>query len=145
MAAVQSSKRRLTCLTLVNKYNALKEIDAGQSCIATAKKYGVAKNTVSHWLKKKAEIFEIVERKNASKKRKRMKTATYEELDSAVYKWLKTARYNNIPISCSVFKEKALEFAKSLDLKDFQASDGWMDQWKKRFNVSFKTVSGDYY
>ena len=53
MAAVQSSKRRLTCVTLVNKYQGLKEIDAGQTCIPTAKKYGVAKNTVSHWVKRK--------------------------------------------------------------------------------------------
>ena len=45
MAAVQSSKRRLACLTIVNKYKAFKEIDAGQSCIATAKKYSVAKNS----------------------------------------------------------------------------------------------------
>jgi len=143
MAAVQSSKRKLACLTIVNKYKALKEIDAGQSCIATAKKYGVAKNTVSHWVKKKAEIFIAVEGNNASKKRKRMKTATYEELDSAIYKWLKTARYSNIPISCSIFKEKALQFAKSLELNDFHASDGWVSRWKKRFNVSFKTVSGN--
>ena len=143
MAAVQSWKRRLTCVTLVNKYKALKEIDAGQTCLSTAKKYGVAKNTVSHWVKKKNEIFEAVEGNNASKKRKRMKTATYEELDSAVYKWLKTARHSNIPISCSIFKEKALEFAKSLDLNDFHASDGWVSRWKKRFNVSFKTVSGN--
>ena len=53
-----------------------------------------------------------------------MKTATNEELDSAVYRWLKTARYSNIPISISIFKEKALEFAKSLELNDFYASDG---------------------
>ena len=66
MAAVQSSKRRLACLTIVNKYKALKEIDAGQSCIATAKKYGVAKNTVSHWVKEKAEIFEALEGNNSS-------------------------------------------------------------------------------
>ena len=144
MATVQSSKRRLTCVTLVNKYKVLKEIDAGQTCISTAKKYGVAKNTVSHWVKKKNEIFEAVEGNNASKKRKRMKTATYEELDSAVYKWLKTARHSNIPIICSIFKEKALEFAKSLDLNDFHVSDGWVSRWKKRFNVSFKTVSGNY-
>ena len=37
------------------------------------------KTQVSHWVKKKAEIFEVVEGNNASKKRKRMKTATYEE------------------------------------------------------------------
>ena len=39
------------------------------------------------------------------------------------------------------FKEKALEFAKSLELNDFHAFDGWVSRWKKRFNVSFKTVS----
>ena len=52
-----------------------------------------------------------------------MKTATYEELESAVYKWLKTERYSNIPISCSIFL-KTLEFARSLELNDFHASDG---------------------
>ena len=56
MATVQSLKRRLACVTIVNKYQALKDKDAGQSCIAIAKKYGVAKNTVSHWVKKIAEI-----------------------------------------------------------------------------------------
>ena len=72
-----------------------------------------------------------------------MRTATYEKLESAVYKWLKTARYSSIPISCSIFKEKALEFAKSLQLNDFHASDRRVSQWKKGFNVSFKTVSGN--
>ena len=61
MAAVQSSKRRLAYLTLVNKDGTLKEIDAGQSCIATAKKYGVAKSTDSRCLEKKTELFEAVE------------------------------------------------------------------------------------
>ena len=68
-----------------------------------------------------------------------MKTVTYKELDSAVYKWLKTARYSNIPISCSIFKEKALEFARLIELDDFHASDGWVSRWKKRFNISVKT------
>ena len=143
MATVQASKRRLATVTLVDKYKALKEITEGQSCIATAKKYGVAKNTVSHWLKKKTEIFEAVERNHVSKKRKRMKTATYEELDYAMYKWLQNARHNNIPISGTIFKEKALEFTKSLEIQDFHASNGWVSRWKKRFNVSFKTVSGN--
>ena len=78
MATVQASKRRLATVTLVDKYKALKEIIEGQSCIATAKKYGVAKNTVSHWLKKKTEIFEAVERNDVSKKRKRMKMKQFQ-------------------------------------------------------------------
>ena len=71
-------------MTLVDKYKALKEIDGGQSCAATAKKYVVAKNTVLHWLKKKTEIIEAVDRNNVSKR----------ELDSAMCKCLKTAQHN---------------------------------------------------
>ena len=70
-----------------------------------------------------------------------MKPATYEELDNATYKWLKSARDRNVPAGA---KLKALEFAKTPDLGNFHASDGWMDRWKKRFNVSFKTISGMY-
>ena len=36
---------------------------------------------------------------------------------------------------------KALDFAKRLVFDNFQASDGWLGRWKKRFNVSFKIVS----
>ena len=123
MAVIQASKRRLATVTLVDKYKALKEIDGRHSCIATAKKYVVAKYTFLHLLKKKTEIFEAVERSNVSKKRKRVKSGTYEELDSAVYKKLKTARHNNIPINCAIIKEKAPEFAKSLEMQDFHASE----------------------
>ena len=71
-----------------------------------------------------------------------MKPATYKELDNATYKWLKSARDCNIPVGANVLKLKALEFAKKLDLGNFPTLDGWMDRWKKRFNVSFKTISG---
>ena len=35
-----------------------------------------------------------------------MKTATYEELDRAIYKWLKNARHSNVPVGASVLKSK---------------------------------------
>ena len=84
MASVQSAKRKLQSKSLVEKYNALKEIEEGNSCISIAKKYGVAKNTISHWLKKKQDIYRAIEENNAGRKRKRMKSATYEKLDKAI-------------------------------------------------------------
>ena len=30
-----------------------------------------------------------------------------------------------------------------LDIADFKASNGWVDRWKARNNVTFKTVSGE--
>ena len=80
----------------------------------------MTKNTVSHRLKKKDEIFDAVKGNNASIKRKRVKTAIYEQLDSVLCKWLKTTRHSN----CDIFKEEALEFAKSLEIQDFEASEG---------------------
>ena len=33
--------------------------------------------------------------------------------------------------------------SKSLEVTDFRASDGWLDKWKQRHNVTFKAVSGE--
>lgn len=131
MASVRSLKRRLSSTSLIDKYKALKEIEEGQSCIATSRKYGVAKNTISHWIKQKQKIFEAVEENNVSKKRKRVKPATYEELDNATYKWLKSARDRNVPVGANVLKLKALEFAKKTrfrELPRFRWLDGPMEK-----------------
>ena len=39
---------------------------------------------------------------------------------------------------------KALGFEKSLEFDVFQTSEIWLGQWKKDFNVSFKTISSKY-
>ena len=131
MASVRSLKRRLSSTSLIDKYKALKEIEEGQSCIATSRKYGVAKNTISHWIKQKQKIFETVEENNVSKKRKRVKPATYEELDNATYKWLKGARDRNVPVGANVLRLKALGLAKKTrfrELPRFRWLDGPMEK-----------------
>ena len=40
-------------------------------------------------------------------------------------------------------QEKALEFATLLSVKDFTASNGWLDRFKKRKNLDFKNVVGE--
>ena len=49
----------------------------------------------------------------------------------------------DVAVSTLVSKTKAIEFSEKMNVKNFKASDGWLDRWKKRFNVSFKTVSGE--
>ena len=82
--------------------------------------------------------------KQCFKEQKRIKTATYEEVDSPMYKWLKNLRHSNIPVNSDIFKMEVPDFAKSLGFDNFQASNGWLRTWKKSFNASFKTVSGKY-
>ena len=50
------------------------------------------------------------------------------------------ARERNVPIGEHIIREKALDFAKELNIT---ASEGWLDRWKNRHNVVFRTVSGE--
>ena len=126
------------------KYDILKEIDNGKKCAAAIPDYKVPKQTLYGWMKDKKKIYEEVEASRVANKRQRLRTATYEGLDKACYKWFLNARHQNIPVSWPIFKVKALHFAKEFSMDKFQASNGWIDRWKKRFNVSFKAVSGMY-
>ena len=76
-------------------------------------------------------------------KRQRIKEGTHEQVSLACFKWLLIQRSENIPIHGKIIQEKALEFAKELNLEKFQESDGWLHLWKARCNISFKEVSGE--
>ena len=56
----------------------------------------------------------------------------YEELNKAVHKWFLILRSENVPISGLMLKEKALKFAEGSNIEGFQASEGWLEKWKKR-------------
>ena len=69
-------------------------------------------NTLSTWKKNKDKIFEkyitglISERARPEK---------YEEVNKAVHKWFLILRTQNVPISGSALKEKALKFPGGLN------------------------------
>ena len=60
-----------------------------------------------------------------------------------MFKWLLVVRSRDVAVSALIFKTKAMEFAEKINVENLKASDGWPDRWKKRFNVSFKMVSGE--
>ena len=74
---------------------------------------------------KKDKILAAYESGEIDPKRQKMKRAENEDLDKAVYTWFHNTHANNVPVSGTVLKEKALQSAKSLHLDDFRASDGW--------------------
>ena len=47
------------------------------------------------------------------------------------------------PLVARVLREKALSYAKEMDIKDFIASNGWFDRWKSRHEVAFKAIAGE--
>ena len=137
-------KRKLASKSITEKYKILKEVDKGNSCAFVAKKHNIPKQTLSNWLKKKKQIYESIGSNSSAMKRQRFRWWPYENIDKAYYKWLVNARGRSILLSATVLKTKALYFTKELGCNDFSASDGWFGRWKKRKNVSFKTISASF-
>ena len=53
---MSAAKRPITCVTLKDKYDALKSLNAGKCRKFVADRYGVKVNTVSGWVKSKRKI-----------------------------------------------------------------------------------------
>ena len=64
-------------------------------------------------------------------------------MDEALLKWFRAARDQNIPVSGPLLIAKGKEFAEKLGNRDFQASAGWLAQFKKRHKITFKVMSGE--
>lgn len=140
-----SKPKRVTykTLTFAEKVAAIQEVEKGlKKKSEIAKDFGIPPNTLSTYLKNKEKILNSVT-KPSDKDRKRARGPENPDVDECVLKWFKQARDNNIPLSGTLVRAKAEEFATSLGKDEFKASTGWLDGFKDRNNISFKTVCGE--
>ena len=56
MSKLPGCKRKVKSRTITEKHKILKEVEKGESSASISKKYGVTKQTLSGWLKKKQKI-----------------------------------------------------------------------------------------
>lgn len=130
-------------LTFAEKVAAIREVEKGvKKKSQIAKDFGIPPNTLSTYLKNKDKILNSAINENG-KDRKRARGPENPDVDECVLKWFKQARDKKIPLSGPLVRAKAEEFASGLDKGDFKASTGWLDGFKERNNISFKTVCGE--
>ena len=127
-------KRSHNETSMKKKYDALekkkKELEKGVTQKEVVLHFGVQKSTLSTWKRNKTNIEEAY---HAGLANKRMWPEKYEDLNKALMKWFLNCRSKNIPLSGPFLKEKAVAFATELKIENFQASDRWLEKWKKRF------------
>ena len=117
-------------------------MEKGLSKKAIAKKFNVPKNTLTYWIKNKHDIIQKYETGQLGAKRQKLSVGKHDSIHKAVYKWFMNARERNVPIGGYIIREKALNFAKELNITNFKASDGWLGRWKNRYNVVFRAITG---
>ena len=121
------SKRK--CLNINDKLKVLESIDKGCKKKDVAEKFGIPPSSLSTIIKNRDSILKSSD--NAGRERKRVKMCVFEEVDQAVLKWVHVVRNKNVPLSSSLVKQQALKFAQSLGHLNFQASNGWLEKFKK--------------
>ena len=56
---------------------------------------------------------------------------------------IKNARIKNVLVTGLMLQEKAKRASEELGDSEFTASNGWLDRFKKRFNIKSKVISGE--
>lgn len=135
-------KRKIDLREIDFKYNAIMEVEKGAKSKAQfARELNIASTTLSTWIKNADTIKDGF--KTFSPARKNMRTGQCDELETALLQWFKYARDQNAPISGTVLMAMAEQFAESLNIAGFKASTRWLDRFKERKGIVFRTVNGE--
>lgn len=138
---MENKKRVLKTLSVKEKVAIIREVEKGvKKKSQIAKDFGIPPSTLSTFLKNKDAILKNSE---ACGTQKRIRGPDHPDLDECVLKWFQQTREKRISLSGLMIRAKAEEFALSLGRNDFKASSGWLDGFKERNGICFKTVSGE--
>ena len=110
-----------------------------------AEKFGCGKTQVSLILKSEKQILAEWESNEGRPGKKRGRQQNFPHVNDCLWKWYVTCRNSNIPVSGPMLQEEALLIAQKLgeDTVNFAASNGWLDRWKKRYNITQMNVAGE--
>lgn len=138
----QLKKKRL--LTLKEKIDVIEAHSKQKLGVRLlGKKFQIGKTQAANIIKNKEELLQKWNANvNVNQKRSFFKTEGFN-IDKLIYEWFVKARSKNIPLSGPIIRSKAKEVAEQLNYQNFNASSGWLERFKRRHNISFKTVSGE--
>lgn len=141
-----ASKKRQRChLSLQTKIEVIRKAksDPKLSVRALSEHFGCGKTKISDILKAKESILTLYE-SNASSSMSRTtaksRSSEYSEVNDTLYKWYLLACSKNIYPCGPQLIEKAKEIAAQIE---FKGTNGWLQKWKKRYNIRRVAVQGE--
>ena len=115
-------------VSLGEKYKAITELESGIKPSKVAEKYDVPRNTVSTWLKKKEEIKNAFKSGEVSSKRKNMRIGQNDDLEKALFSWLKKCEQTTYQSMGQSLRRKQSAMQRNFKLRDLRLRmDGLKD------------------
>lgn len=131
-------------LTLQKKIEVIRYIEAGNSERKAAEAFKVSKGCIHNIKIRKEEYLSQYEDENMSKDRcRKIRKTENEDVNELVWTWFKKARAMDIPLSGPLVQEAAQNFAQKLGKEAFQASNGWLESFRNRHQIEFRTFHGE--
>lgn len=75
--------------------------------------------------------------------RQRARSIKFSDVNKVLYSWYVLVCLKNIYLSGSQLCEKAREIVEHLHAAGFKASNGWIERWKRCYNVRHVKISGE--
>ena len=113
-----------------------KKVDGKEICA----RFNLAKSSLSKIVSDREKIYSALASGKFTSKSKRICTAKFEDVEELLFEWYQNVRTSNIPVSGDVLKEKAISIVQEFEIVDFKASDGWLSNFLRRFNLSSQAV-----
>ena len=108
-------------------------------------KYGISKSTLNRILQKKTEFLKVTDlKKNSnSAKQKSFSKGKNFELELKLCEWIRIRQEKGYGVAGDDIRARGIHLAKVLNVENFNPSNGWVDRFKKRFDIRFKTFQGE--
>lgn len=135
-AAVKVVRRRKS-FSVCEKLAMLAEVDSGRKKVDICREYGISSSTLSTFVKNRDAVISAF---NESRpKAKRLRKSIRSDVDAALLRWFHQAKASGIPISGPLLQAKAQDFARQFNYEDCSISNAWIDRFKKRHNLTYRT------
>ncbi|XP_064479058.1 tigger transposable element-derived protein 4-like [Ornithodoros turicata] len=128
--------------TMEKKAAIIKQVKSGRSQAEVAREFGISKQTVSDYIKHHVKI-EAAAGKVSTSQMKNFSQGSHPALEKALHMWLSATIAKRVPVSGDLLKQKAETLALRMDIHDFKFSDGWLRNFKKRYDLAFKKMCGE--
>ncbi|KAL4493006.1 hypothetical protein ABPG72_020785 [Tetrahymena utriculariae] len=131
-------------LILSEKVKVIDYINDKHSYRDAAQKFNISTGTVSNIMKREDEYKEqLISTSFPDNRLRKISKTNNEDINLMVWEWFSQAIELNIPISGPIIQQTALNFATKLGKKEFQASNGWLECFKKRHDIVCKVINGE--
>jgi predicted DNA-binding protein YlxM (UPF0122 family) len=141
-----NGKRKRVHLTLTQKLQLIRKLEAGASVSSVCEEFGVKKQTVSDIRKSKDKLTSFALKFSVDKSqstpvgdRKHMRLGRDMNIENAVYKWYTQQRASGVNIRGVDIQNAAVKLAKHMETK-FEASDGWLWRFRNRHGIGNRVI-----